>query len=235
MAKTVKCAICGKEITKGFFGGTATTLDIADNCNINVCADCHKKYELPAALNFVRFSAKLGNYKYLNRAKPTTDEVIRMFLKYLEEKKQHNAKTSGKESTYKGWFFESNYEGEFGVSERRLGFLASDISRDDKIRSFQSDIITEFGFTKNDISCIEYRLKGGDFNGLFHKIYSLEIRLNKDKDITYKPTIVITAAEGGGFGLGYKHFANKHALEFLEDFKKKINSDLPIVKVRKFR
>ncbi len=234
MAKTITCAICKKEITKGFFRGTANSLSIAESVNLQVCEECHKTNELNAALHFDRFSTKLSNYKWLNRAKPTPEQVLSLYHKYLKEYEEFKARKIGK-SDYRGWFFEVNGKGEFGVSERKLGFLNSDISRDDKIRSFQSDLITDFGFTKEDISCIEYRLTGGDFNGLFHKIYSLEIRLNKDNGITYKPCIVISVAEGGGFGFGYKHFANKHAVEYLEDFKKRIGSDLPIVRVRSFR
>ena len=235
MAKTVNCAFCNKEIQKGLFGGNAETLEIADSVKLDCCEECAAKYRVLAAIHFLRFSTKLSNYKWVNRAKPSTKEIVSMYIKYLNEAQAYKERVAGEEASYQSWFFESNESGFFGISERKLGFMASDISRDDKIASFKSDIITDFGFTKDDITCIKFRLKGGDFNGLFHKIYSLEICLNEEKGITYRPCYAITAVEGGGFMFGYRHFAKKHAREYLEDFRKRIYSDLPIYEVRKFR
>lgn len=236
MAKTVSCAFCNTELTKGFFGGTAEKLDLADSLSVHCCSACAKKYELSAALHYMRFSDKLANYKRLFKTRVSDEDALKMYLTYLDEYAAHCEKTKdGTDACYRGWFFEVDAKGRFGVSERRLGFFSSDVTREDKIRSFQSDLITDCGFTKDDISCIEYRLSGGDFNGLFHKIYSLEIRFNKDKAVTYRPTIAISAVEGGGFAFGYRHFAKKHAEEYLEDFKKRIGSDLPIVMVSRFK
>lgn len=236
MAKTVSCAFCNTELTKGFFGGTAEKIDLADSLSVHCCSACAKKYELSSALHYTRFSDKLANYKYMFKERVSTEKAVEMYLGYLAEYEAHKEKSKGiSEACYNGWFFDANKTGHFGVSERRLGFFASDVTRDDKIASFKNDVILDFGFTKDDITCIEYRLTGGDFNGLFRKIYSFEIRLNNEKTVTYKPAVVISAVEGGGFAFGYRHFAEKHAVEYLLDFKKRIGSNLPIKKVSRFR
>ncbi len=235
MAKTLTCALCGKEITKKLFGGNAKALDIAEEITLPCCEECYEQQKVSAALHYLRFSTKLANYKWVNRTRPSAEQILAMYRQYIAEYEAHKAKSTGAASTYRGWFFESDDEGHFGISEQKLGFMASNITRDDKIAAFQSNIITDFGFTRDDISCIEYRLTDGSFNGLFHQIYSLEICLNKDKDITYRPAYVITAVESRFALLGFRRSARKRALEYLEDFKARIGSDLPIKEVRRFR
>ena len=59
------------------------------------------------------------------------------------------------------------------------------------------------------------------------------IRLNDETVMTYKPCIARTADSGAGFGFGYQKSAEKKLVYQLEEFKRLIGSDLPIVKINK--
>lgn len=235
MAKITTCAFCGKELTKTFFGGTAEELTVADDASLTCCEECRRKYKTVAKQHRARFSVKLANYKWVNRAKPTPDQIAAMYRRYLAEYETYKPRFADTSCAYRGWFFKINESGCFGLNEKKLGFLSSNISRDDKIKAYVKDGIDECPFTRDDISCIEFRLTDGSFNGLFHQMYSLEIRLNKAEELTYRPTFAITVVESKMCLLGFRRSARKEAIKLLEDFKAAIGSDLPIVEVKRFR
>jgi hypothetical protein len=126
----------------------------------------------------------------------------------------------------------------FAVRETRTGFVNSDVSAKDMIKSLEAaGDVDSYLVSRNDIDRIEYRQVGiGEPLGLFNIAYSFEIRLNDEKVITYKPCITRTALLGKGFcGIYNKISARKQMEKLLKEFKEHIGSDLPIVRVRKFR
>lgn len=237
MAKLTNCALCGKEITAGFFSGNNQTLDMAGSVKgIICCEECYDRYKQAAKRVKKRFSTKCETLSRARKVKLTQKELGQMFLQYLREEKQAADKCKGTEfeAVMNGFTFGSN--GFFSVKEYGTGFIDQDINTNEILKSTErarkdTDC---FYFDKNDITCIEYAKIGiGDFNGLFRKVYSFAIRLNDEKVMTYKPTITRALSFGGGFLFGYGRSAEKRLLRTLDEFKKQIGSDLPIVKVRK--
>ncbi len=234
MAKTVNCAFCGKEITKGLFGEN-NQLDIASLVYVDCCDECYKERKREAKILRHRFALKLENYKWENRAKPRKEQILEMYKSYSHECAVHILEKSSLAPTGVAEFFVYDGEGHFGWLERRVGFMGADISTEAKIETIKNSKYDTFGFTKDDISCIEFRLCHGEFSGLFHKGYSVEICLNHEKNLSFKPCYGKSVAIGGGFGFGYRKRARKQALKQLLAFKKLIGSDLEIREVKKFR
>ena len=235
MAKTINCAFCGKEIKKGMFTGDAAELKIADDVTLDCCEECRAERKKMAKLLAPRFTVKLANYKWENRAKPDKEAIAQMYNEYVEDVSAHLLKTADCEPTDKGPFFVYDREGHFGWFERRVGFMGSDATTSDKLATVKVVGSDLFGFTKDDISCIEYRLCNGQFLGIFKQAFSVEIRLNHETPLTFKPCYGKSVAIGGGLLFGYKGHARKKALKMLYSFKKVIGSELPIVEVKKWR
>lgn len=237
MAKTTNCALCGKEMTSGFFTGNAQTLDMGiSSCNIVCCEECYEKYKKTAKRIRKRFSTKCEHLRKARKAKLSQKELGQMFFSYLKEEKECLEKCRGEVLDQVMNFFSFNDNGFFSVKEFGTGFSNQDISAGDMLKSIEkSQRDTDcLCFDKNDITKIEYAKIGiGDFNGLFQKIYSFAIRLNDEKVMTYKPTVTRALSYGSGFLFGYERSAEKRLRKTLNEFKKQIGSELPIVKVRK--
>ena len=165
------------------------------------------------------------------------EEIAKLFVLYLEEKDQQQEKGADKELTNYGFFW-ADEEGFFYVKEFKTGFANSDVSTKDMAKSLDKiGKRDSYSFDKNDITRIEYRMvsKIGD-GDLFHKAHSFEIRLNDEKEFTYKPCITRWSTVGTSFipAIATKK-AKKAFVEALELFKETIQSDLPIVEVKKFK
>ena len=237
MAKTVHCGFCGKELTTGLFKGTAEELEVAELAYITCCADCRRAHEVQAAEEKERFGTKLENYKRSTGKKPKGQELAELYRRDLAEKAAQGQTRCGELSGLVQFYWYTD-DGWFAVRETRTGFINSDVSAEDMIKSLeQAGAADTYLFSRDDITRIEYRQVGlGDPLGLFNIAYSFEIRLNDEKVLTYKPCITRTAVLGKGFcGLFNKRSARKKMERILGDFKARIGSDLPIVRVRKFK
>lgn len=235
MAKTTNCAFCGKELTKGLFNGNAEKLEIGTTLGLTCCADCLAKYKAAAEEHRERFNTKLENFKKATRKKPTEREIAEMFMRYTDECKRNNPTDNLKILGNFSHFFHYGDNGEFGVKEFGLGFFKSDVSAKSMVESKIAASLLDLNvFTKDDITKIEYAKAGiGDPLGLFSIAYSFNIRLNDEFVLTYKPCITRAAFIGRGFGFGYYRSAQKKLVRELENFKRIIGSDLPIVRVGK--
>ena len=88
-------------------------------------------------------------------------------------------------------------------------------------------------FTAADITRIEFRKNFEEHTGVMSSVVSYDIRLNDEKEMTYKPCI--TRYFVTGKGISPSHSAEKEMLRMLEGFQKKIGTDIPVVKVKKFK
>lgn len=236
MAKVTNCGFCGKEITSGFFKGDAAYLDVGLH-TLSCCEECYKKYETIYEQHKERFEVKLENLKKSKNGKISSTDLAKMLVQYIDEAKQYEESSREKSVDLFTTFFGHNSNGEqhFSVKEFRKGWLSSDITAKDMAKSISASCDESYVFfDKNDITKIEYAKIGiGDPLGLFTVAYSFTIRLNNESIMTYRPCITRAASLGHGFLFGYRRSAEKKLIKVLNEFKKTIGSDLPIVKVRK--
>lgn len=237
MAKVKNCAFCGAEITTGLFNGTAEELEITQP--IQCCPNCHKTVSEEIANSRDRIETKINNFKKSAKVKLSDMDIATLVKKYLEEEKQYAEKTECEEPELFCEFYCFNENGHFTVREFELydalgGGSAASMAMDKQL----SQLCNSFLFTKDDITKIEYRFTSwhGDSTGMFSEAHSIEIRLNDEKKFTYKPCITRMAVVGKGlFPNLAKKNAEKQVVETLKKFKEIIGSDLPIVKVKKFK
>ena len=237
MAKTVHCVFCGKELTTGFFNGTSEELEVAELVYLTCCPECKEAMKETAEEEKERFTTKLGNYKRATGKKPKGAELAQLYVTYLQERTDLGSVPCGDIAGFNRFYWVTT-DGMFAVRETRTGFVNSDVSARDMIKSLEAaGDVDSYLVSKDDIDRIEYRQVGiGEPLGLFNIAYSFEIRLNDEKVITYKPCITRTAMLGKGFcGIYNKTSARKQMEKLLQEFKSHIGSDLPIVRVRKFR
>ncbi len=236
MAKITNCAICGKEITKGFLSGDADTLSFSLDVSITCCEECAKTFKDPEVFDHARFAKKIYNYKKVTKRKLTDGEIGRMFVQYTSDIQNHrNSKYFETEIAYNG-FYHCDGNGNFSVKEFQLGFINSDVSVNDMAKSIIASQLIRGGegvFDKNDISKIAYRRKGiGDPCGLFSVAYTYDIILNDEATFTYKPGMTRVAVIGRGLPFLWVFSANKKVKNILNEFKEDIGSDLIIEKAR---
>ena len=236
MAKKANCAFCGKELTKGIFKGEDMVLDCGGGTYLTCCEECYAKYEGLEKVRKNRFGIKLNNLKNAKKIKKLAEsDIAKMYLTYIDEEHKQAHKCCD-EIPYEGvGIFTLSQNGCFSVREFATGFANSDIGAKQMIKSLDKSQNTDcMFFDKNDITRIEYAKVGmADPLGLFAQAYSFAIRLNDETVITYKPCITRTAMLGRGFIFGYQRSAEAKLKDQLEYFKKKIGSDLPVVKVKK--
>lgn len=172
--------------------------------------------------------------------KLTDVDLANMILTYLSEEDEYINKNGHKKLDYFRHFYCFNDEGYFTVREfLNSTFIESDISARAMVASkVASEIVDTAPFTKDDITKLEYRFtsKLGDPVGLVSFAFSVEIRLNDEKVLTYKPCITRLAVIGRGITPYFtRRSAEKKVKAALEDFKRATGCTLPIVKVRKFK
>ena len=235
MAKTVNCAFCGKELTSGFLNGNTTSVDLDAFVSIICCEECKNKYKPTVKNNKDRFVLKYESLKKTTKKKYSQNEIADMYLTYLNEKEIQENKCGEEIPDMCFNCFVYNSNGYFSVREFGKGFINTDFSAQSMLKSLNKAQDTDcMMFDKNDITKIEYAQLGfGDPLGLFSVAYSYAIRLNDETVMTYKPCITRTASLGNGFIFGYAKSAEKNLIKQLNEFKKIIGCDLPIVKVKK--
>lgn len=238
MAKVEKCVFCGAEVTTGLLKGNVEFFEIA-GATLPCCPDCHKTVSEEIAESQARISAKIKNFKKSSKVKLSNADIATLIKKYQEEEKQYAEKTQCEEPELFCEFYCFNENGHFTVREFELyGSLDSNSAVAMSMDKQLSQICNSFLFTKDDITKIEYRFTSwhGDSTGLFSEAHSIEIRLNDEKKFTYKPCITRMAVVGKGLFPNFaKKNAEKQVIAALKKFKEAIGSDLPIVKVKKFK
>lgn len=233
MAKTVTCAFCGAPLTKGLIRGTARGLSIADGIVVHCCESCLESEKALAKLLRPRFTAKLENCKWENGVKFTEAQIMQMYRNYAKECASYLEE--GLVPSERAEFYSFDKNGRFGWMERKVGRSADDASHEGSLYTHKQEGCDTFGFTKDDISCIEFRLNRGERSGLFKRNYSVEICLNHEDSVSFRPCYGITVVQGSGVMFGYRHSARKRADELLRQFKNHIGSELPVREVRNFR
>lgn len=238
MAKVEKCVFCGAEVTTGMFKGTVEYFDIAD-ASLPCCPNCHKTVSEEISESQDRISAKIKNLRNSSNIRLSNADIAALIKKYQEEEKQYAEKTEYEKPKLFGEFYCYNENGHFTVREfAQYGSLDSATKVSMALDKKLSLYCNSFLFTKDDITKIEYRFTSwhGDSAGLFSEAHSIEIRLNDEKKFTYKPCITRMSVIGKGLMPNFaKKNAEKQVIEALKKFKAIIGSDLPIVKVKKFR
>lgn len=233
MAKTKACQFCGKEITTGFFKGTERLLDIGSGNYISCCEDCYNKYQEDANRVKERLGTKLENYNFSSDKVLGEGEKVRAFLHYLEEEKEYAAKEGYTPDSL--GFFVLNDKGEFTASEYELNFSGSK-------KQFEKDLLHRLNspnawFNKDHIAKLEFCYAGNYYASteFGQDVYAFQIRLNDEKEITYKPCVLRFAIATKGFTGGIrKQKAKEKCVEMLNELKNAIGSDLPVVEVKKF-
>ncbi len=238
MAKIKNCAFCGTEITTGLFNGTAEELEITQT--VLCCPDCYRIFKSKLEEDQERIETKIKNFKRSGKVRLSDTDIATMVKKYFEETKEFEEKNGQEILTDFYGFFNYNENGYFNVYEFSKGsFLENDGVCKDMVQSkIASETCDTLPFTKNDITKLEYKFasKLGDSTGLFSQAHSFEIRLNDEKKFTYKPCITRYAVIGKGlFPFLAKRNAEKQVVETLQFFKQITGSELPIVKVKKFK
>ncbi len=226
MAKTTTCNFCGKELTKGFFKGEDYCLSVGDY-SFDCCKECYDHYKQTLKeLGPDRLKIKLANYKYFSRTKLSTEQVLQMIQQYIAEaEEKHEAVFLPK----RGEFYNFDEFGRFNVAEMQFGLMGESDKRKVLIKSLDS---LTGAFTKDDVSCIQYRICGREETGLFHTAYMVELCFNTG--FTYKPCYTRTAVEPSGI-FNMKAKARKQVVAELALFKQRIGCTLPIQEVKKFR
>lgn len=234
MAKMTKCAICGKEIKKGFFSEESETLSFTLDVSITCCKECEETFRDAEVFDHERFGRKIYNYQKNTKRKLTDAEIGHMFLQYTSDMQNHILKTDC--DRYVGFcgFCYCDEDGNFAVKEHQLGFRSRDIGIIDMVVSKANNMLChDVFFDKNDITKIAYRRKKlGDPRGPFGAAYSYDIILNDENTFTYKPGMSRASTIGHGLPFLWFFSADKKIRKMLEEFKQAIGSDLPIEKAK---
>ncbi len=236
MAKTIKCEICGREVTTGFFKGEAMRLEFADCEYIDCCPECYERYKAVEKAYRPMFTAKLANYTWQTRNKLNPQQKKAAYLSFIAGAQAKMAQIGAQTPTGQGKFYIYNENGVFGWSERRVDFLGSDISSKDKLKALKKNLECDaFLFTKEDVSCLRYRLGHNKPLGLFKEAYSVEICINPQEDLSFRPTFGKTVVVVSGL-FGKKKKARREMQQWMELFRSHIGcTHLPIEEVKKFK
>ncbi len=238
MAKTLNCAFCAKQIEKKFFGGNTQTILIGTR-TVDCCDECYKKYTALLKGEQKRLETKLTNYTYSTKDKLKSDETVAQMIKnYVDEKNHYLSTREDAVPTLSNVFYAFSGN-KFWIEEFGLDMANSSVTNRQLLKARkQAENLKSTNttyFTKDDITKIEYRIRSCYMLGMFGRVCVVEIRLNDQKQITYKPTIARAVFSFTKIlPFGDKKKACRLAEEMLNEFKINIGSDLPIVKVKKF-
>ncbi len=249
MAKVKNCPFCGKEIKVGFlgiFGGDAKKMELGDIASIRVCEDCEKKHHQFVENDNGRFGVKFKNFIEANDKNFDDKVIANMFLAYCEQAQSYKLKCNDeKPITPVGNFYDYSENGFFWTLEATTGYDDPKDYLEENLLKFKegTSLKSPCGFTKNDISCIEYCVlyesnDRDEFGGSNSKRYSLVgIKLNDYTQLTYKPcftkAVVITLYKGL---VAKEKNVERNILTQIEEFRSAIGAnDIPIVKVKNFK
>ena len=238
MAKTKICPICGKEYLDGFFKNDESgVLYLSegsfkeDSYAIHCCKACHERYKEAAEINGQRFAAKITNMKKARRCRLSDAQIAKLFVSYIEEAQNYTPYEGDDALPFTFCF--TTPDGRFCVREavRGMTYLTGKqyVKALDKLLTFNKNFV----FSKEDVSMLEYRVQEEVNSTLFSTVMSFEIRLNDDKNMTFKPCV--TRFYVAGKGLFPKRAAKREMRRLMEVFKEKVGVDAPITFVKKFK
>ena len=235
MAKTTTCAFCGKEVTTGFLKGDAMILSVGFH-EVICCPHCYNQYMMKVDRIKKRLSVKLNNYAAATKTRKLESRfVANAIMLYLQEEAEQAARCGLIENyTDMIYYAVDSQRGYFAIREFEMG---RDISTSQTVRNIKkAEDVGNVWFSKNDITRIEYATTFvGDVLDLFSTAYTFEIRLNDEKQITYKPCIARATFVGKGlFPHNQKKNAKKKCEEMLLMLKEAIGADVPVVYVKRF-
>ena len=235
MAKTTNCVFCGKELTTGFFSGSANSIHVGDGKMIDCCDDCYNTYHLDS-LEAKRFEAKLENYKKANNIrKLSKEQLFELYMIYFREREENIARNGMGKLIDHSCFFRYGENGLFTTEEVLRGSVDSIRAQVKLIDRQQKGI--ENAFSAEDVSELRYRLTSKLGNDLrwFGNTFLFEVHLNDPKIMTYKPSVTYFTTRGIGiFPFMMRKRAEEMAERYMLELKAHIGSKLPVQKVKKF-
>lgn len=233
MAKIKHCAFCGKEVTMGLFKKTGHPLYLSPGLEILCCQECSEKYEEEALRIGERFMIKVFNYQEATHTKLDVNQVKDFFFRYLEEERQAIARGGEVENYYDGPFYVTDGAGHFAIKEATL---YGDLNIDDMIDSLKNmDDVCPVWFSKDDITQLEYRMGIRETSGVFSSVFSFDIRLNDEKQLSFKPCIARAIFKGTSILGSEKKKAREECIAALQQFNAALGANFPIVEVKEFR
>ena len=196
MAKRKICPICGKEYTDSFFGKSeGGTLSIegglmeAPSHYISCCAECAARYKMDTLVHGPRFCQKVANLKKARRCRIDDRMLIRLFDAYVAEAKAHPI-YDGPEPDGCGSFCFITPDGRFSLCETLKG--ATELTDQQLVQNVS--ITSRFShvecFTKDDVTKLEYRKVTSRLLTPFAAVVTYDIRLNDEREMTFRPCIV---------------------------------------------
>jgi hypothetical protein len=200
MAKTVKCAFCGKEMVSGFFKGEDKVATLADEY-ISCCEDCFRHYELDNRNEECRFAVKVENYKKTNKIrKLSQQQILALYQTYFSQLQICRSKSANAGPMDSLGYFHANDAGWFCTTEFRLGSVIS--ARDMAKAVDKLEDAPVCAFCADDIGCLTYRVVdklGTDTGKTLTSAYLFEIRLNDPREMTYRPAVCYMVGTGTAF------------------------------------
>ena len=235
MAKTVTCAFCGKEITKGMFRGDAKSLCAGGLDYITCCEDCMEKYQIKDMDEVKRFEAKYLNYKKANKIKKLSqEEMAALYRDYVEEMYYYHRRNGTVVLNNNIGFFRYNDEGCFSVAESQVIKLVAASDMRKLIDNMEK--VCKCAFTGEDISRLEYRIvdkMGEDYGKMLNTAYLFEVHFNDPRVLTYKPTMLHYVMTGEALlKMNRRKKAEDSLVSVLNTIKKKTGSRARIVKIK---
>lgn len=234
MAKTVKCAFCGKEMKAGLFSGEDFPLHATEFDYITCCEHCCKAYTIGDKREIKRFSAKVENYKKITgKRKLTQEELAKLYDTYFAEMNACKARNGQERLAEFAGYFHYNENGYFAVEEFELGSV---ITSGDMSRAIDRQAVPGIcAFSGEDISRLEYRLadKLGTSAGTFTDAYLFEVRLNDPRKLSYRPCITYFVTRGSAL-LPHKRAQQAEAslVDVLNVLKRMTGTSARIVKIK---
>lgn len=240
MAKTTVCPICGKEfkITLFGIGGTNGVLTMKNDFSstkkyaIDVCEDCADYYQPILNLYGDRFVTKLNNMRKATHRKYSQAQIADMMVKYLKEADAHPIYDG--EDMIPGFPACFDFSGNFCGTEYDRTSINS--SAKHNIKNIDKSITMDprYVFTADDISRIEFR-KAECVNFTASSVlYRYEIRVNDEKEMTFKPCILACYVPVNFFLFSGMR-SKKKIRGMLERFCEQIHCNHKIVAVSKFQ
>lgn len=213
MAKTVKCAFCGKEMVTGFFKGEDWKVNLG-GVLISCCDDCYRHFELDNKIENDRFNIKMENYKKTNKIRKISEsDALKLYHTYFKQMKAYRKRSEqAGELKFLG-FFHANENGYVSTTEFRLGSVSSGRDMEKAMKQCGNPAVA--AFDGRDISRIEYRVVnklGVDAEKPNTSAFAFEVRLNDPREMTYRPSVVYFVFTGTAF---LAHAQLRQAEEYL--------------------
>ena len=239
MAKRKICPICGKEYTDSFFGKSeGDTLSFESNYTdalkryIPCCAECAARYKMETLVHGPRFCQKVTNLKKARRGRMDDRTLIRLFDAYLAEAKAHPV-YDGPEPEGSGTFCFITPDGRFCLSETVKGATELTDKRLVRAVAMTSNFYPTECFTRDDVTKLEYKRVECQILTLFAAVAAYDIRLNDEREMTYRPCIVRVYIHSYGIFAGLA--CDRKMRRQMKLFREQTGITLPARKVNRFK